>query len=147
MTLEATHNTSLLGILALLTLLVVGCSGNSEPVARTFNLSIANRAVGDEHKKLRVTQDDQVTLRITTDEDGTFHIHGYDLKSAIKTGQISEIRFKANATGKFGFEMHTAGQDHKQGEHQHDHDTADKDTSHESESADVTLGFLEVLPK
>lgn len=141
MTLKLTYNTSLAGFLVLLTLLVVGCSGNREPVARTFNLSIANRTVGDEHNKLRVTQDDQVTLRITTDEDGTFHIHGYDLKSIITTGQTSEIQFKANATGKFDFEMHADSED------QHDHNTADKGMSHESESADVILGFLEVLPK
>jgi hypothetical protein len=147
LTLKPTCNTSLAGILVLLTLLVIGCSGNREPVARNFNLSIVNRTVGAEHNKLRVTQDDQVTLHITTDEDGTLHIHGYDLESIIKTGQTSEIQFKANATGKFAFEMHVDSEDHKQGEHQHNHDTADKGVSHEFENADIILGFLEVLPK
>ena len=136
---------SLTAILVVLNLLAVGCSGNNEPLSRTFNLSIANRAVSDEHKKLRVTQNDEITLQITTDEDGTFHIHGYDLKSVIKTGQTSEIKFKANATGKFDFEMHFGGHGHEHAVH--DHGKSNKDVSHESESADVILGALEVLPK
>ena len=151
MPINSRYSYSLAAILALLTLFLMGCAGNSEPASRTFNLSIDNRSIGDEHKKLRLTQDDEITLHITTDEEGTFHIHGYDLKSVIKTGQSSEIRFKANATRKFDFEMHFGTQGHKQDEHDHnhDHDKTDKnkDTTHETENADVILGSIEVFPK
>ena len=98
-------------LLTLLTLLLAACGGNTEPQERVFDLDIAGGSLDEEHRTLRVDHNDEVVLRITSDQEGNFHLHGYDLETSLTPGETAEMAFTANATGKFDFEMHT-GSDH-----------------------------------
>ena len=94
-------------LLTLLTLLLAACGGNTEPQTRTFDLDIAVGSLDEEQSALRVDHNDEVVLRITSDQEGSFHLHGYDLEAPLTPGETAEIAFTANATGKFDFEVHT----------------------------------------
>ena len=106
-------------LLTLLTLLLAACGGNTEPQTRIFDLDIAGGSLDDEHRTLMVDHNDEVVLRITSDQEGSFHLHGYDLEASLTPGETAALAFTANATGKFDFEMHTASAGHSGSDHSH----------------------------
>ena len=106
--------------LTLLTLLLTACGSNTEPQTRIFDLDIAGGSLDGEHRTLIVDHNDEVVLRITSDQQGSFHLHGYDLEASLTPGETAALTFTANATGKFDFEMHTASADHNGNDHSHD---------------------------
>ena len=57
-------------------------------------------------KVLRVKQNDRVTLNIKTMQNGIMHIHGYDIENEVKKGEIGNLNFEANATGRFKITFH-----------------------------------------
>ncbi len=93
-------------LLTLLILLLAACGSNTEPQTRIFDLDIAAGSIEDEHKTLRVDHNDEVVLRITSDQEGSFHLHGYDLETSLTPGETAALAFTANATGRFPFTMH-----------------------------------------
>ena len=107
-------------LLTLLTLLLAACGGNTEPQTRIFDLDIAGGSLDGEHRTLTVDHNDDVVLRITSDQQGSFHLHGYDLEASLIPGETAALAFTANATGKFDFEMHTASAGHSGSDHSHD---------------------------
>ncbi len=54
----------------------------------------------------RVRQGEQVTLRIESDANDELHLHGYDLKLAIRAGEPATLQFAASRSGRFGLELH-----------------------------------------
>lgn len=106
--------------LTLLTLLLAACGGNTEPQTRIFDLNIAGGSLDGEQRTLRVDHNDELVLRIASDQEGSFHLHGYDLTTSLKPGETAALAFTANATGKFDFEMHTASAGHNGSDHSHD---------------------------
>ena len=109
--------------LTLLILLIAACGSDTEPQTRIFDLNIASGSLGDEHTTLRVDHNDEVVLRITSDQQGSFHLHGYNLETPLTPGETAALAFTANATGKFDFEMHAASADHGGDGHSHDSTT------------------------
>ena len=103
-----------------LTLLLAACGSNTEPQTRIFDLDIAGGSLDDEHRTLIVDHNDEVVLRITSDQQGSFHLHGYDLETSLTPGETAALTFTANATGKFDFEMHNASAGHSGSDHSHD---------------------------
>ena len=103
-----------------LTLLLAACGSNTEPQTRIFDLDIAGGSLDGEHRTLIVDHNDEVVLRITSDQQGSFHLHGYDLETSLMSGHTAALTFTANATGKFDFEMHAASADHSGSDHSHD---------------------------
>ena len=55
---------------------------------------------------LQVRQGEHVTLRIDSNANDELHIHGYDLKLAIKAGAPATLEFTASRSGRFGIELH-----------------------------------------
>ena len=112
----------------------LGCT-TSEPKQMVFTLSIQHKEL-QESSTLSVKQNDDVVLNIKSDEKALFHLHGYDLEAHLEPNTASTLSFKANATGKFDFEMHI---DEHAGKHSHDHEEEDSNKIH--------LGSLEVHPR
>ncbi len=122
------HHGFLLLIGLLLIAVAASACSKTEPQARTFDLEIAQGKLTLNPPVIKVKQDDQVTLRIRSDEEGLFHLHGYDLEVEVTPGQMAEMSFTAKATGKFDIELHPESTAGIGGE-------------------DIMLGSLEVQPR
>lgn len=82
---------------------------------------------------VRVKQGDKVTLRIESDQAGDFHLHGYDIQREVLLGQVADLSFVADATGRFKITFHAEeGVTREKGEHKH--------------KEERSIGFLEVRP-
>jgi hypothetical protein len=80
-----------------------------------FDLRIDHGRVSDNMRLIRVKEGDVVTLRWRTDQAVILHLHGYDIEQAIAPGAVTELTFKAYATGRFPIYVHGAeerGQTH-----------------------------------
>ena len=112
----------ILSIVILFNLIMAGCS-NSENHFDNIDskIEVSVEKVGDilQPKDTKVKHKQDVTINIKSDVDGTFHIHGYNLEKELKSGQNSEIRFLADATGRFPLGFHKAESSSKD---DHDHD-------------------------
>jgi hypothetical protein len=100
------HRTLLLLVGLLLIAVASSACGKTEPQARSFDLEVAHGKLTLNPPVIKVNQDDQVTLKIRGNEEGLFHLHGYDLPVKVTPGQTAELAFTANATGKFDIEFH-----------------------------------------
>jgi hypothetical protein len=69
-----------------------------------FVIQDGKRISGPE--SFRVRQGEQVTLRIESNANDELHLHGYDLKLAIKAGEPATLQFAASHSGRFGIELH-----------------------------------------
>ena len=72
--------------------------------AFAFVIRDGKRVSGPE--AFRVRQGEQVTLRIESDANDELHLHGYDLKLAIRAGEPVTLQFVASRSGRFGLELH-----------------------------------------
>ena len=117
-------------------------------------------------KIIRVKQNDRVTLNIKTMQNGIMHIHGYDIENEVKKGELGNLYFEANATGRFKIAFHAkeehAHKKEKHGGHEsegsHSEGTSDHATEHKEESSsdhgdhgdhgeeERAIGYLEVYP-
>ncbi|MGH3086516.1 MAG: cupredoxin domain-containing protein [Rubrobacteraceae bacterium] len=70
--------------------------------------------------EVSVGEGDRVTLRIESDTLAEFHVHGYDIEREVEPGEMSELSFEADITGRFEIEDHLAHSD----EHDHAQDGA-----------------------
>jgi len=72
----------------------------------SFQLRIENGRVPENMRLIRVKQNDVVRLRWTTDKPWSLHLHGYDIEKEVKPGEVTEMTFTAQATGRFTIEPH-----------------------------------------
>lgn len=56
----------------------------------------------------QVAQGDEVLLRVITDRVDDLHVHGYDLELSVHPGIVGELRFVADRSGRFEYELHHA---------------------------------------
>ncbi len=124
-----------LGVLAAISL-VTACGGGGWPEEREFDLEIRDRKLNLDPAVIQVKQGDTLTLNIRSDENGAFHLHGYDLAEKVGPGITATMSFVADATGKFNIEFHSA--EEKESSHEN---------GHEGDEEDVDIGSLEVLPR
>jgi len=73
--------------------------------ANVFELVIENKKLVSESETISVKKGDEVTIRITADETEEFHIHGLDISVDLTSGQPAELKFIADKTGRFEFEL------------------------------------------
>lgn len=76
----------------------------------TFVLRIESGRVTETMRRIRVKQNDVVTLKWSADRPMSVHLHGYDLEQKIAPGAVSEMTFTARAAGRFTVEPHLANQ-------------------------------------
>lgn len=95
-------------------LALAACGGGGEPETLRFSLEIEKRQLKVAEGELIVKQDDLVSLVVESDEDGTFHLHGYDAEAGLTAGETATFNFDAYATGRFSITFHPGV-----GEHMH----------------------------
>jgi hypothetical protein len=95
----------------LVTLLPVTTSSSFPATAAEliFHLKIEHGHVPDSMRLIRVKEGDVVTLRCTTDRAAVLHLHGYDIEKPIAPGAVTELTFRAYATGRFPIYVHAHG--------------------------------------
>lgn len=90
---------------------------------------------------IQVGQNDTVTLKIESDQPGSIHLHGYDLEQEVNSGEVIDLVFVADASGRFKFTFHAAVEDPDS--HQEAGQTHEEGAGEE----EVDIGFLEVQPR
>jgi len=96
------------------------CTTNTasmEAMERVFELHIKDGMVARDMRIVRAWVGDFVRLRWTTDKPVVVHLHGYDIERNVTPGGVTEIVFKAHATGRFPIEVHGKGGAHGSGHH------------------------------
>lgn len=78
------------------------------PAEKIFELEISNKKLVRGQAVIQVQQGETVTLRILSDHHDELHLHGYDLTLPLPTGQAAELRFVADRSGRFEYELHHA---------------------------------------
>jgi hypothetical protein len=103
------------GIAALLAAATIeaGCAAEL-----TFVLRIENGRLPANMRRIRVGQNDAVTLKWSADRPMRIHLHGYDIERSIEPGAVSEMAFVARATGRFTVAPHlpSSGGGHAHGD-------------------------------
>ena len=97
---------------AFVIVLALAACGGGDPESLEFSLTIQERQLTIDGGELVVKQGDEVTFALDTDEDGAFHLHGYDLERELTVGETATLSFTANATGRFGITFHPGVGEH-----------------------------------
>lgn len=87
---------------------------------KSFELVINNNKIVKGSEIIKVTQEDNVVISITSDEPEELHLHGYDVSAQFEKDTTAELKFNANLSGRFPFEL---------------------------ENSKIELGAVEVTPK
>ena len=122
----------------LITVIAAACGGG-DPEKLDIAVNVADGKMTPE--TLKVKQGDTVTLKIEGDVPGDFHLHTYDIETAVAEHGPTDMTFVADATGRFRITYHAQGEEEHQGDEEH----AEEDE--EDEEGEVDLGFLEVQPR
>ena len=85
-------------------------------------------------------QNDTITFNITTDQTGTVYLHGYNIEVFAEKGISSTFSLEATETGRFALSFH-ANKSDDQMDDQCEHIT------HNDETTETELGYLEVVPR
>lgn len=72
---------------------------------KTFDLVVKNKKLISGPEVLQVSEGDEVTINITNDEDEEFHLHGYDKSVDLEASKAAQLKFSANLTGRFPYEL------------------------------------------
>lgn len=147
-------NLALITLAAVMLSVVVGaCGDGSEPEDRRFDLRIEAGVLNLEGP-MKVKQGDEVTLNVDADEDGSFHLHGYDIEIDVGAGGTSVMQFTANATGDFPITFHpgvVASDEEEEGHDEHDdeeeEDDDEEEEHHDEGGEEIIIGSLEVGPR
>lgn len=81
----------------------------AEPVSRRLVIEAGRLVSGPE--VIRLKRDDAVELTIVSDSVDECHLHGYDLRAALRPGTPVTLRFVARRTGRFALELHRSGRE------------------------------------
>ncbi|HSX48206.1 MAG TPA: cupredoxin domain-containing protein [Candidatus Nanoarchaeia archaeon] len=72
---------------------------------KTFTLEIKDKKLISGPETIQVNQGDEVTIKITLDATDEVHLHGYDKSVELEPNQPGEIKFTADTSGRFPFEL------------------------------------------
>ena len=78
------------------------------PPVQSFELEVRDGRLLRGPAVLTVAQGSEVVLKITSDRKDELHLHGYDLTLALAVGTPAELRFTADRSGRFEYELHHA---------------------------------------
>ena len=81
--------------------------GFDEATAKAFDLTLSDRTLSEEI--ITVGEDDKIIVRVMSDEEGEFHIAGYEIEKKMSPGKVVELRFTANQAGRYSLEVHPEG--------------------------------------
>ena len=75
------------------------------PMQKTFALKLKQNQLESGPQIITVTQGDTVKITIFSDRDQEFHLHGYNKMVDITASHPAILRFIANMTGHFTYEL------------------------------------------
>lgn len=61
--------------------------------------------VAFEPKSVRVEEGQKVVIKTTADITDEVHLHGYDISTDVKPGEVATLEFTADKTGRFPVEL------------------------------------------
>lgn len=93
---------------------------SAAPLPQAIQLVVKAGRLASGPSVIQVQQGSEVIIDVVADKDDQLHLHGYDLKVDLRAGAPAQLRFVADKTGRFEYELH---------------------------QAQVELGALEVLPR
>lgn len=74
-------------------------------IFKSYDLLIKNRKIVSGQNNITVKKGDEITIHVTADEKDELHIHGYDESVELEPDKKVTLRFTANLTGRFPFEL------------------------------------------
>ena len=80
-------------------------SAQPSSMIKTFDLVVKGKKLVSGPDTLTVTEGDEVLINITSDEDEEFHLHGYDKSVDLQASSSAQLKFSANLTGRFPYEL------------------------------------------
>lgn len=80
-------------------------SANVANKVKTFELVVRDNKLAPGPSTLSVVQGDDVVIKIASDVNGEFHLHGYDKFVDLEKDATVELKFNANLSGRFPFEL------------------------------------------
>ncbi len=83
-----------------------GVSNAAAPLRREFELTVAGGRLVSGPAVIQVAQGTEVTIRIRSDRADELHLHGYDLHARIDANEPAELKFIADKSGRFEYELH-----------------------------------------
>lgn len=72
---------------------------------KTFELIVKDKKLFSGPDVLKVTEGDLVDIKISSDVSEEFHLHGYDKSVDLEKGKTVNLKFSANLTGRFPYEL------------------------------------------
>jgi hypothetical protein len=87
--------------------LAIALAGGALAQPRIFELTIEKGRLPENQRLVRVRQGEEVILKWRADQAVALHLHGYDIEANVSPATWTEMRFTANATGRFPIELHT----------------------------------------
>jgi hypothetical protein len=75
---------------------------------KTITLSLVDGVLQSSENTLRFKKGDRVVVRWSSDRALELHLHGYDVKTAVEPGKVSEMVFDAEVLGRFAVNSHGA---------------------------------------
>ncbi len=76
---------------------------------RLAEITVRDGRHWDGPEAIGVNLGDEVILRVTSDQADEVHIHGYDLKVEVGTGETVDLSFVADVPGIFEVELENSG--------------------------------------
>lgn len=95
-------------------------AASPQPIEKVFEYAVKSGQIISGQQTVKVTEGEQVVLKVTTDSADELHLHGYEKFIELEKDIPGELRFTANLTGRYVFEL---------------------------ERTEVEIGALEVSPK
>ena len=83
---------------------------DTDAVERLFEREVEGDRRTGGAETLRVNQGEPVRILVRADQADELHLHGYDLKVALKPGTTAQMTFKAVHSGRFELELHSGHQ-------------------------------------
>ncbi len=78
------------------------------PQPRAFDLVVKQQKLVSGPAVIQVREGDAVVLTVTSDQADELHLHGYDRHVHLKPGAPATLKFTADKTGRFEYELHKA---------------------------------------
>ena len=91
-------------LLALCTVIFASSCTTSAPEIVELDISITNKSMTP--NEISVKQNDTLVMNISSDEDGSIHIHGYDIEKTISKNMAQQLKLDVYATGIYNIAFH-----------------------------------------
>jgi FtsP/CotA-like multicopper oxidase with cupredoxin domain len=78
------------------------------PLPMAIQLVVKDGRLASGPAVTQVAQGQQVVIDVVADQADELHLHGYDLKVDLVPGVPASLRFVADKTGRFDYELHRA---------------------------------------